>query len=462
MIRDCPTCKNSISFSERAQSIASIKCGLCGHVLSEPPAKPPRIKASNLHERFNHWFTLHRYAHGGGDWIEAEADAFIKQWVADIAKNTPGVCNCYAEWLAFNHQFDCSSRESFQHSCVDGHNLVRKKLGQSIFTYEQSAKRWAGPRVLFLAGYYSVEGGTETFHKTLIPRMRERMNIIGFCALYHHPGDPAPLKVPYRTGEKAAIEMVKQADVIVSSSVHTLARILPKDRPPVVSVHHSDLTCEWNNANQVTQLDYFDTMVCVNESVAEKYQDIGKSVVHIPNVVDPARVAYRSTDLRSRYDIPTDSKVVLFLHRMSKEKQPLKAVEIARQLPDDWVMVIAGGGILAEQVRKAVHPKVRYVGSVANPAGWLSIADCFLSLSIYEGYGLSVAEAAAAGVPVISTPTGIAPQIGAHLIYNDAPAEQWVAGIVNAKPVQPNASLCDVERFVDQWENVVRETSTRI
>ncbi|HUD04018.1 MAG TPA: glycosyltransferase, partial [Candidatus Paceibacterota bacterium] len=42
-------------------------------------------------------------------------------------------------------------------------------------------------------------------------------------------------------------------------------------------------------------------------------------------------------------------------------------------------------------------------------------ADIFLSTSLYEGYGMSMAEANVAECPIIATDAGIAPKIARHL-----------------------------------------------
>jgi glycosyltransferase involved in cell wall biosynthesis len=48
-----------------------------------------------------------------------------------------------------------------------------------------------------------------------------------------------------------------------------------------------------------------------------------------------------------------------------------------------------------------------------DPVNFLGRADALLVTSHYEGYGMSIVEALAAGVPVISTDVGIAKEAGA-------------------------------------------------
>ena len=68
-----------------------------------------------------------------------------------------------------------------------------------------------------------------------------------------------------------------------------------------------------------------------------------------------------------------------------------------------------------------------------HPGNWLSVASCFLSTSTTDGFGLSVAEAIAAGIPVVSSPVGIASRSGlAITVPIDARPSEWAAAIVSS------------------------------
>ena len=46
--------------------------------------------------------------------------------------------------------------------------------------------------------------------------------------------------------------------------------------------------------------------------------------------------------------------------------------------------------------------------------------DLFLVTSLYEGYGMTLVEAQAAGCPIISTDVGVAREVGARIIDHDS------------------------------------------
>ena len=393
-----------------------------------------------------------------------EAIAFTNQWIEDIANFTPASCNCSSNWANANYTIDCSSAEAHFQSGWEAHDRVSERLigeGKKVsrIPFDQALRLWSGPKVAFLSSSYLSIGGTEIFHRMLIPRLREYVNVIGFASTAFHGGDGSLLKVPYVMGTEKSIALADRADVVITWGIDTVGQLLPNRKQRVISVHHSDASSKWSNRLQL--LPCVDEVVCVNRDTAKfLHKETDNPIHYIPNCVDPERIQPSVTreELRNRCRIPTDAKVVLFGHRLSEEKQPRKAVEIAHALPGDWVMVLVGSGELAGEF--ASNDRVRVVGSVMSLADWFAAADVFISLSTYEGYGLSVAEALAFGIPTVSTPRGIAVD---RAIPCEACASvaEWCAAIVAAYGTQPtrHEDLCDIDRFIDQWVNVCHGSS---
>jgi glycosyltransferase involved in cell wall biosynthesis len=460
----CANCGGKIAVPHGVLGVYRVTCRLCNVVFSEPtkesvakakraPRTPPNLW-SLIHQR-------HADAIKSGIWDEqVERKYHDIDWKYRIPMYG---CNCQQHYADVERSIsvDWSTAESAFRGMWERHNYVSEHhAGRPTISYEQSHRLWTGPKVAFLSSSYLSVGGTEIFHRMLIPRLRERVNIIGFAATAFTGGDGSLLKVPYYTGVEAARELAAQADVIVTWGIDTVEHLLPADRPQrIISVHHSDSSSKWSNRLQA--IPCVDEVICVNAHTAEFLRgELSKPIRHIANCVDPIRVSptIRRDELRLRYSIPQDAKVCLWGHRFSEEKQPRKAVEIARALPDGWIMALVGDGEMASDFQS--DERVRVVGPVTSLADWFQASDVFISLSTYDGYGLSVAEALAYGIPTVSTPKGIA--VGRTLTCPAmAPVSEWVS-LVDAAygdENRPQEDLMDIDRFISEWVDVCTGSS---
>src|SRR6202011_2524381 len=102
------------------------------------------------------------------------------------------------------------------------------------------------------------------------------------------------------------------------------------------------------------------------------------------------------------------------------------------RLRGDFDLVIAGASGWAGEktlARLASRPPgVRYLGYMPEDElpGWMAGATAFVYPSLYEGFGFPVAQAMAAGVPVITSNTSCLPEVageGALLVDPHSPAE---------------------------------------
>lgn len=106
---------------------------------------------------------------------------------------------------------------------------------------------------------------------------------------------------------------------------------------------------------------------------------------------------------------------VLFLARLERDKgifEALDAYALAREAFPDMEMIVAGDGPSAEAVRHRARERqvqdVRFVGALSGgaKAAAFNSAGCYLLPTYHEGMPVSVLEAMAYGVPVITRPVG--------------------------------------------------------
>lgn len=118
--------------------------------------------------------------------------------------------------------------------------------------------------------------------------------------------------------------------------------------------------------------------------------------------------------VRASLGVDEAAPLVIFVARLVPEKRPELFVQVAARVaarhPDVSFALIGQGSSLesvrSEAVRLGIGDRMRIPGFVDDLGALYQASDIFLSTSRYEGFGLAIAEAMAAGVPVVSTDVG--------------------------------------------------------
>jgi phosphatidylinositol alpha-1,6-mannosyltransferase len=145
----------------------------------------------------------------------------------------------------------------------------------------------------------------------------------------------------------------------------------------------------------------------------------------VPPGVDVARFRPlddgERTDVRRRFGLPLDARIVLGVSRLVPRKGFDTAISAVAQLAPthpDLVLAIAGAGRDEQRLRRLtaeLSAPVRFLGRVANDdlPGLYGSADVFTMLCRnrwggleQEGFGIVFVEAAAAGVPQVAGDSG--------------------------------------------------------
>jgi len=152
----------------------------------------------------------------------------------------------------------------------------------------------------------------------------------------------------------------------------------------------------------------------------------------LPIYVDTARFA---SLVHTRH--PRFNTALLWVGRLEEEKNPrlaLDALVAARGAGFDAGLTFVGGGNLMEQLKNqarqcGVAQWVEFAGQAGDVLPYYASADVLLVTSAYEGYGMVIVEALAAGVPVLSTDVGIAREAGA--VIAGSAKEQYAEALVH-------------------------------
>lgn len=130
----------------------------------------------------------------------------------------------------------------------------------------------------------------------------------------------------------------------------------------------------------------------------------------LPMWVDVEAVRAAAThDLHAQF--PEFKKIILMASRLTNEKQTLWACRALQDLctREQLGIVVLGDG--PERVALTALPQVRTLGWVNDIAPYLKGADIFVNVSLYEGYGRTLVQAAASGTPTVTTDVGVAREL---------------------------------------------------
>ena len=142
---------------------------------------------------------------------------------------------------------------------------------------------------------------------------------------------------------------------------------------------------------------------------------------------DAVRQAPVTADLHVRY--PKFKKIILVAARLEPEKALHLAVdafeEVSSHVQDVGLVIVGSGSCGPELRRKAAQSaaakQIMFEPWVDRPTlfSYYKTADVFLSTSLFEGYGMTLVEAKAAGCPIVSTDVGVAREVGAAIVSWD-------------------------------------------
>ncbi|MDE7260691.1 MAG: glycosyltransferase [Oscillospiraceae bacterium] len=196
-----------------------------------------------------------------------------------------------------------------------------------------------------------------------------------------------------------------------------------KKRPPVVNMVHGYLFDTQTSSLKrnllltaerwtAPQTDLLLTMNHWDYELAKQYR-LGSRIENIPGVgIDPSRIEQEASrprpELRADQGLPADAFILLYAAEFSKRKGQNILIKAMELLPQETVLVLAGGGALRQECqelarRLGVAERVLFLGYVQDMAAWYAAADAAVSSSRSEGLPFNIMEAMYAGLPVVAS-----------------------------------------------------------
>jgi glycosyltransferase involved in cell wall biosynthesis len=204
---------------------------------------------------------------------------------------------------------------------------------------------------------------------------------------------------------------------------------------------------------EATALRRMDRVWCVREDAAhayrERFGDIAERFAFLPTWTDPATFhpagddgrAARAGVFDAAWGLDASHEIAIAVGRLDRQKNPKMMIEAFARvaaLRPRLRLVLVGDGVLRAEVERQIAQAGlggRVVLAGLQPptriASMLRASDVYLMSSGYEGMPISVLEALASGLPVVSTDVGEVPRVvvGGH--SGEVVAEQTAAALAD-------------------------------
>jgi glycosyltransferase involved in cell wall biosynthesis len=228
-------------------------------------------------------------------------------------------------------------------------------------------------------------------------------------------------------------------------------------------------------------------VIAISPLVAESLErahGLGRGRIRVvPNAIDleafERRLAAQDRGrMKQRYGLPPDSFVVGSLSRLVRDKGHEYLVEAVRRLtpefPKVYLLIVGDGRERRNLERLAAGLRAKIVPGVQDTTEVLAVMDAFAHPATHrEGFGLSIAEAMAAKLPVVATDVPaintliVDGQNGRVVTAKDAPALAHALADLIRDPARARqlglkghetaVSVCRPGRMADEVEAVYEE-----
>jgi glycosyltransferase involved in cell wall biosynthesis len=239
-----------------------------------------------------------------------------------------------------------------------------------------------------------------------------------------------------------------------------------------------------------------DRYVAISEEIRTGLVEQGVDptrIVSIPNGINVEKFApvtpERRRELRHYLGLPGHGRILVYTGRLAVSKGIMMLAGVWRdlypELPDTYLLLVGAGlGSIddcEQELRRflaanMLTDRTILSGEVANVNEYLQASDIFVFPSDYEGFGLSILEAMAVGLPLVSTRVGVAADLAQRyqpeflvdprqpMQFSDAlrrllsdPHRQQAIAARGLREVQTQYSMAAVaHRYVGLMNRVVR------
>ena len=272
---------------------------------------------------------------------------------------------------------------------------------------------------------------TPTFYRLCVPYVRtsDRLRFENLSIVHTHS--------PFVTGWMGA-SYARRHDIPLIFTYHTrieeYAHYVPFER---ATMQRAAVALTRTYANSA------DAVIVPTRAMEVHLRELGvvARIAVVPSAIDVERYAagIRRADVRAQLGADDETKLVLFVSRLAREKNLELALEALARISDRHVrMAVVGEGPHRARLERyagelGVDGRIRFIGGLTPellPDVYAS-ADAFVFPSTTETQGLVLAEALSAGLPVVAVESAASREVlggSGHLVAVDPDA--LAAGLV--------------------------------
>lgn len=206
----------------------------------------------------------------------------------------------------------------------------------------------------------------------------------------------------------------------------------------------------------------------------ESLGNLSQNILYLPNGLEIENYQYKE-----RREI---SPKLIWLRAFHQIYNPLLAVQVVEELKHtykDIHLLMVGpdkkdgslADVKSEIENKNLGENIEIIGAIAKAEvpKYLNMADVFINTTRYESFGVSVMEAGAAGLPIVSTIAGEIPYIwideeNALLVHDDVKEMSIAIERIFSEPelalrlsknARINAEIYAWENILSQWDQLL-------
>ena len=188
----------------------------------------------------------------------------------------------------------------------------------------------------------------------------------------------------------------------------------------------------------------------------------------LKNAIDAQAYKYNveiRNSVREKLELK-DKYVIGHVGRFNKQKNHeflLKIFSEFTQTDSSAVLLLVGEGELMDRFKqeteeKGISDKVVFLGARNDVPDLLQAMDCYVFPSLYEGLGISLVEAQAAGLPCIASSTiPEESKVTGNIRYFDlSESSEWLSAIVKCKDFERNDTYQEIVESGYEIESATR------